>query len=116
MNPKELLDHFENRREATVNKICEIVEIESPTSNIEGSKAVVDWLEKRVKEILPEATTERIFAEKYGEHLIIRAYENSDAKPIFFLGHTDTVHPVGSNSKTRLGLKMENFTAAARLI
>lgn len=100
MKPKELLNYFEKQNDETINLIKEIVEIESPSYNIEGSKKVVDWIESQAKEILPEAKTERIFSEKYGEHLIIRAFENvSDKKPILLLGHTDTVHPIGTKEQ-----------------
>ncbi len=100
MNPKNLLDFFQNKQDETTDLIREIVEIESPSYNIEGNKKVVDWLENRFKEILPDIKIERIFRENYGEHLIIRAFENiSDEKPILLLGHTDTVHPNGSKEQ-----------------
>lgn len=98
-NPNELLNYFENRQNETIDLIKEIVEIESPSYNVEGSKKVVGWIEKNVREILPEANIERIFAENYGEHLIIQAFENSDEKPILLLGHTDTVHPIGTKEQ-----------------
>lgn len=100
MNPKNLLDFFQNKQDETTDLIREVVEIESPTYDIEGNKKVVDWLENRFKEILPDIKIERIFRENYGEHLIIRAFENiSDEKPILLLGHTDTVHPNGSKEQ-----------------
>ncbi len=105
MNPKDILYYFERQKEETIGSIREIVEIESPSYNIEGNKSVVNWIEDRVRKVLPDATTERIFAEKYGEHLLIRAFENtSDEKPLLLLGHTDTVHPVGTKEQnpTRL--------------
>lgn len=100
MNPKNLINYFHDRQAETIDLICEIVEIESPSYNIEGNKKVVDWLENAVKHIIPDVRVERIFKENYGEHLIIRAFENiSDEKPILLLGHTDTVHPNGSKEQ-----------------
>ena len=100
MNPKELLNYFEQQQTETIDLIKEIVEIESPSYNIEESKNVVNWIEKQVTAILPDAKMEKIFAEKYGEHLIIRTFENiSDQKPILLLGHTDTVHPIGTKKQ-----------------
>ncbi len=96
MNPKKILSYFEKTKDETINLIKEIVEIESPSYNIEGNKSVVDWIEALTKEILPDVKIERVLTEKYGEHLIIRAFESlNDKKPIMLLGHTDTVHPIG---------------------
>jgi len=100
MIPKDLLNHFETRQTKTLALISEIVEIESPSFDIGESKSVVDWIENITREVLPDAKTERIYADGYGEHLIIRAFENvSDKKPILILGHTDTVHPIGSKQQ-----------------
>lgn len=107
MNPNNLLQHFLNNQDATINSIKEIVEIESPSHDINGNKRVVDWLENKINEILPKANIERIFREGYGEHLIIRAFENvSDKKPVLLLGHTDTVHPV--HTKTQNPTRVED--------
>lgn len=107
MKPTELLNYFTQQQDETTGLIIEIVEIESPSYDIEGSRKVVDWIENIVRNILPEAKIERIFKENYGEHLIIRAFENiSDKQPILLLGHTDTVHPV--HSKTQNPTRIEN--------
>ncbi len=96
----EILKYFNDLQEETITSICEVVEIESPSYDIGGSRKVVDWIENKVNNILPAAKIERIFRENYGEHLIIRAFENiSDTKPILLLGHTDTVHPVHSKTQ-----------------
>ena len=100
MNPKDLLNYFQKNTDAITDSIKEIVEIESPSYDVAQSKNVVNWIEKEISEILPKAKIERIFKENYGEHLIIRAFNNSDKKPILLLGHTDTVHPVGTKEKT----------------
>ncbi|MGI8669308.1 MAG: M20 family metallopeptidase [Aridibacter sp.] len=100
MNPKNLLDFFQNKQDEITDLIREIVEIESPTYDIDGSKKVVDWIGNEIKQILPDAKIERIFKENYGEHLIIRAFEDvKNGKPILLLGHTDTVHPIGSKEQ-----------------
>lgn len=107
MNPKTLLNHFQEMQDETINSISEIVEIESPSYNINGSKEVVNWIENKIKDILPNAKFERIFRESYGEHLIVRAFENiSHKNPILLLGHTDTVHPV--HSKTQNPTRIED--------
>ena len=104
MNPQKLLEYFTNRRDEIVNSIVEIVEIESPSYDISGSRNVVDFLEKEARKISDDLNIERIFAENYGEHFILRAFPQSDEKPILLLGHTDTVHPRGTktNNPTRI--------------
>ena len=100
MNPKDLLNYFETKQKDTLELISEIVEIESPSFDVDGSKAVVDWVENITQEVSPDAKIERIYEDGFGEHLIIRLFENvSDKKPILILGHTDTVHPIGSKEK-----------------
>ncbi len=99
MNSRQLLGHFEQRKRSIIDSIIEIVNIESPSYNVEGSGAVVDWIENQLREISDEFQTERILEEKFGEHLIIRAFENNAAKPLLILGHTDTVHPIGTNKQ-----------------
>lgn len=92
---KTLLDYFQARQEIILDSIEKIIEIESPSRDILGNRRVVDFLENETKKISPDFPVERIFADNYGEHLIVRAFP-SDEKPILLLGHTDTVHPRGS--------------------
>ncbi len=98
MNPKDLLEYFQTRTDKIADSIQEIVEIESPSNDVEGSRSVVDWIEAETKKISDSFNFERVFAENYGEHLIIRGF-TSNEKPILILGHTDTVHPRGSKAK-----------------
>lgn len=105
---KSLLDYFQNRQANTLNLIREIVEIESPSGSISGSRAVIDWLIKEARKILPDLEIERIFAKDYGEHLIIRAFASNE-KPILLLGHTDTVHPIGAREKNRTRIENGKF-------
>ncbi len=98
MDAAKLLAHFESRLDATIESISEIVEIESPSYDVVGSTAVVDWLEKNISVVLPGAKTERVLAKGCGEHFIARAFGKKAGKPILLLGHTDTVHPIGSKN------------------
>jgi glutamate carboxypeptidase len=91
-------DYFQNRLKEILNSIHSLVEIESTSRDISGNRAVVDWLEQKARKISEDFTIERIFAEGYGEHFILRAFPSSE-KPILLLGHTDTVHPRGSKEK-----------------
>ncbi len=98
MNPKTLLEYFQNRLENICDSIIEIVEIESPSRDIGGSRNVVEWIETKTREIFADAVFEKIFAEDFGTHLIIRLFP-SDEKPVLLLGHTDTVHPPGTKKQ-----------------
>jgi glutamate carboxypeptidase len=90
------LNFFQNRQSEILNLIQRLVDIESPSRDIVGSVTVADFLEREARTLRCVTTVERVKAENVGEHLIIRAFENENEKPILFLGHTDTVHPRGS--------------------
>ncbi len=92
MQAYEFLDYFRSNQDNALNSIREIVEIESPSRDIAGSRAVVDFLEKEFFKISSDFKIEKVFSENLGEHLIIRSFQSSE-KPILILGHTDTVHP-----------------------
>jgi glutamate carboxypeptidase len=89
----ELLNYFQNRQEKILELIREAVEIESPSYDVIGSKNIVDWFVKQAETISCVSNIERIFAENYGEHLVIRAFDDNSQSQILLLGHTDTVHP-----------------------
>lgn len=91
----QLLEYFQNRQTEICEKIFEIVEIESPSRDALGSFQVVSWIESELAKISGTFQIEKIKIENLGEHLIVRAFP-SDEKPILLLGHTDTVHPIGT--------------------
>ncbi len=108
MNTTEILEYFQNRQAVIIESIREIVEIESPSYDVERSKAVVLWIENEARKIGLDLEIEKIAAEEYGEHLIIRAFAG-DAKPLFLLGHTDTVHPVGTKLANPTRIEDDKF-------
>jgi glutamate carboxypeptidase len=93
----EIRDILAKRRDEILSKTRAIVEIESPSKDIEGNHAVVSLLEKEARKNPAIYSIEKIDAKDYGQHLIIRAFkqEQNDGV-IFLLGHTDTVHPRGT--------------------
>jgi len=103
MNPTAILEYFESRRAAILESIRALVDIESPSHDVERSRRVVDHLVKEAQAIDLEIGIERVAAENYGDHLIIRAFSGID-NPVLLLGHTDTVHPVGTceQNQTRI--------------
>jgi len=95
-NSSALIDYFLGRQEAIVAFARALVETESPSGDEAGSKAVVSLLAAAATGIKQVTTVERVPSENYGEHLRIIAFGDSREKPILILGHTDTVHPLGS--------------------
>jgi glutamate carboxypeptidase len=88
------------RQDEIVGSICKLVEIESPSGDCEGSRAVVDLLVQSARTIPAISSVERIHVPGYGEHLRVRAFDGKadDTPTTLVLGHTDTVHPRGTLS------------------
>ncbi len=91
-----LTDYFVRRRDAVVSFTRALVETESPSADVGGSKAVVSLLASAAEGIDVITKVERVASENYGEHLRLTAFGDSRAKPIVIIGHTDTVHPRGA--------------------
>jgi len=110
MNPHEILNHFESRQEAIVRMIHQIVEIESPSFDVMRSRMIADWIAEKVEKIPLDLALERIPADNVGEHLLIRAFSGGgDEKHILLLGHTDTVHPIGTRLQNPTRIDGEKF-------
>lgn len=77
-----------------IEAVREIVDIESPSCDAAASRRVVEWIERQARDTGAPLSVERI-AVNDGEHLIIRAYA-SEGPHTLLLGHTDTVHPIGT--------------------
>jgi glutamate carboxypeptidase len=97
----DVLVFLEARRSKVLALARSLVETESPSGDVEGSRAVVELLVEAARKIAGVTTIERIESPGYGEHLRIRAFgDDGDASgSILLLGHTDTVHPRGSVSE-----------------
>ncbi|MGD9629505.1 MAG: M20 family metallopeptidase [Pyrinomonadaceae bacterium] len=108
MTPQETLEYFKERESEMIDAIREIVEIESPSYDVERSKTVVRWIENGARKIGLDLEIERVAAEGFGEHLVIRAFPG-DAKPYLLLGHSDTVHPVGANEQNPIRIEGDKF-------
>ena len=108
MNPTEIRDLFQQRQDALVQSIHEIVELESPSFDVERSKMVTLWVENEARKTGLDLDIERVPADGYGEHLIIRAFPGT-GKPTFMLGHTDTVHPVGTKAVNPTRIEGDKF-------
>ena len=91
-------DYFVKRQREILALTRALVEIESPSGDEAGSKAVVSLIAAAARTISAVTTIDRIPAENYGENLRLHAFGNgrNNSKTILILGHTDTVHPVGA--------------------
>ena len=108
MGPQEVLKHFEARRDSIVRLIHQIVEIESPSFDMLRSKMVADWIVEKAGKIALDLEVERVPVDGVGEHLLIKAFPG-DGKHSLLLGHTDTVHPVGTRMKNPTRVEDDNF-------
>jgi glutamate carboxypeptidase len=88
------------RQGEILSAIRRLVEIESPSGDFEGSRAVVDLLVNIAREIPAITSVERIPVTGYGEHLRVNAFDGhfGNGSRTLLLGHTDTVHPRGTLS------------------
>jgi glutamate carboxypeptidase len=108
MDPHRTLEYFQGRQENLLSSIREIVEIESHSHNVEAIQSVVSWIESQAAQIPLDIKIEKIEAEGFGDHLIIRAFP-SDEKGVLILGHTDTVHPIGTKEKNPTRIEDDKF-------
>lgn len=77
-----------------------LVEVESPSGDVEGSRGVVDLLADAAERLDCVDTIERLDVPDFGQHLVIKAFqEENKAGQILLVGHTDTVHSRGSISE-----------------
>lgn len=95
------LKFFESRQSEMLKLVRSLVETESPSGDLEGSRAVVSLLFKSAQEIECVTSVERIESPGYGEHLRIEAFGDAQDRDgtILLMGHTDTVHPRGTLSE-----------------
>ncbi len=94
---RQVLDRLQSRQAEIEKFIQALVEVESPSGDEEGSRAVVDLLVQAAERIECVGEIDRVDVPDYGQHLVIRAFqEQSAAGQILLVGHTDTVHARGS--------------------
>src|SRR3954447_7613138 len=107
MNSSEALEYFRGRQDHILDRIREIVDIESPSHNAQASRRVADWVEHQIEETGVELAIERVSVDN-GEHVIVRAFEG-DGPRTLLLGHTDTVHPIGTAEKNPTRIEHDRF-------
>src|SRR3954469_6785538 len=95
---KRILDEAALVGQPLIDRIRELVEIESPSGDEAGNRAVVDRLAVMVRDLGIAGDVELIEAPGFGYHLrfATRSAKAPDARPVLVLGHTDTVHSRGT--------------------
>jgi len=107
MTANEILHYYSGRLPAIIDSIREIVDIESPSLDAERSRDVVNWVEGSFRATGVDLKFERESCPD-GDHLVIRAFP-SEGKHTMLLGHTDTVHPVGTNELNPTRIEGDKF-------
>ena len=107
MTPHEKLEYFQRRQRAIVDAIREIVDIESPSHDAVRSREVVDWVERQMLATGVDVGITRTSVDD-GDHLVIRAFAG-DSMHTMLLGHTDTVHPVGTAEQNPTRIDGDKF-------
>ncbi len=94
----DVLALLESRRGETLALVRALVETESPSGDVEGSRAVVGLLAEAARGLEGVTSVERIESPEYGEHLRVRVFGDAgdETKTILLVGHTDTVHARGT--------------------
>lgn len=88
---------FAERQNEILKIIRRLVEYESPSGDADASSAVNEVLVEISRSIPAIDSVERITSQGYGEHLLIRAFGGQNGQgTTLLLGHTDTVHPIGT--------------------
>lgn len=108
VSARDIERHFAARIPAILDQIRAIVEIESPSGNEAASRAIADFIQAQLSEAGDAVAVERISVAGLGEHVILRAFQASEP-PLLVLGHTDTVHPIGSKSKNPTRIEGDRF-------
>ena len=76
-----LREFLESRRSRMLAFTRALVEAESPSGDVEGSRAVVDLLVEAARKIEGVTSIERIESPGYGEHLRICAFGDAREAP-----------------------------------
>jgi glutamate carboxypeptidase len=87
-----------------VKDLEHLTNIDSGTGDLEGSKAIADWLDTRLAAL--GAKTERVQSPK-GTHLIAR-FKGTGTKRLLLMAHTDTVFVKGDAAKRPFRVDAQN--------
>ncbi|HEX5887224.1 MAG TPA: M20 family metallopeptidase [Pyrinomonadaceae bacterium] len=94
---QQIFERFQTRQADIESFMRALVEVESPSGDEEGSRAVVDLIVDAARSVACVDGVERVDVPGFGQHLVIRAFSSeADNGQVLIVGHTDTVHSRGS--------------------
>lgn len=94
---RQIFEALQTRQAEVETFIQSLVEVESPSGDEEGSRAVVDLLAQAASRLACVDAVERVDVAEFGQHLVVKAFQKqNNAQQILIVGHTDTVHSRGS--------------------
>lgn len=94
---RQILNRFQSRQDAVESFIRALVEIESPSGDESGSARIVELLSTTARAVPVVDSVETVNVCGFGQHLVIKAFQQQrDAGQVLIIGHTDTVHSLGS--------------------
>jgi glutamate carboxypeptidase len=88
------LRYFEERKEAIVQTIRQLVEVESPSDNKPAVDALGSLLAGRFEKLGGHSKFHKV--PNSGDHLQVDFAGKRGGKPVLLLGHLDTVYPMGT--------------------
>ena len=99
--PRQIFATLQSRQAEVEAFMQALIEVESPSGDEEGSRAVVDLLVQTAVRLKCVDSIERVDVPDFGQHLVVHAFQkqNSAAQQIMLVGHTDTVHARGTLSE-----------------
>jgi glutamate carboxypeptidase len=95
----QILAALQTRQPQVEAFIQSLVETESPSGDMEGSRAVADLMVEAASGLACVDAIDRVDVPDFGQHLVIKAFQKQNKQQILMIGHTDTVHPRGSLSE-----------------
>ena len=96
---RQILAALQSRQTEVEALIQSLVEVESPSGDMEGSRAVVDLLVQAASKLSCVDAIERVDVPDFGQHLVVKAFQKPNQQQILMVRHTDTVHSRGSLSE-----------------
>jgi len=98
-NTRQIFNALKERQNEIEAFIRSLVEVESPSGDVKGSRDVVDLLANASERLDCVDAIERVDVSDFGQHLVIKAFQEQNAGQVLLVGHTDTVHSLGSLSE-----------------
>ena len=94
---QQIFERFQTRQAEVESFMRALVEVESPSGDEDGSRAVVDLIVDAARSVACVDGVERVDVPGFGQHLVIKAFSSeADNGQVLIVGHTDTVHSRGS--------------------